>query len=169
MTVPFPEPTIPADSRTEVFLRYLDYFRSQLTSKLASLPPADLRESRLPSGWTPLELLKHLRNVERRWLEWGFEGQDIADPWADSRDDRWYVAPDETLETLTAELAEQAARSNAIIESHDLDEIGQPGERWEGAAPPPLERVLFHLLQEYARHIGQLDIVAELAGGLTGE
>ena len=120
-------------------------------------------------SWTPLELLKHLRNVERRWLEWGFEGQDIADPWADRRDDRWYVAPDETLDVLTAELADQAARSNAIIESHDLDEIGRPGERWEGADPASLERVLFHLLQEYARHIGQLDIVTELAGGITGE
>jgi hypothetical protein len=29
--------------------------------------------------------------------------------------------------------------------------------------------VLFHLLQEYARHLGQLDIVAELAGGPVGE
>jgi uncharacterized damage-inducible protein DinB len=169
MSVPFPEPTSPAATRTEVFLRYLDYFRSQLTAKLDSLPAADLRRSRLPSGWTPLELLKHLRNVERRWLEWGFEGQDIADPWADRRDDRWYVAPDQTLGTLTAELAEQAVRTRAIIESHDLDEIGQPGERWDGADPASLERVLFHLLQEYARHIGQLDIVTELAGGTTGE
>nr|WP_230416092.1 DUF664 domain-containing protein [Micromonospora tarapacensis] len=32
-----------------------------------------------------------------------------------------------------------------------------------------MERVLFHLLQEYARHLGQLDIVAELAGGPLGE
>jgi uncharacterized damage-inducible protein DinB len=164
MTVPYPEPTTPVGSRTEVFLGYLDYFRSQLTSKLASLPAADLRRSGLPSGWTPLELLKHLRNVERRWLEWGFEGQDVADPWADLRDDRWYVAPEETLDTLTAELAEQALRTRVIIESHDLDEIGQPGERWEGADPAPLERVLFHMLQEYARHLGHLDIVVELAG-----
>jgi hypothetical protein len=29
--------------------------------------------------------------------------------------------------------------------------------------------VLFHLVQEYARHVGHLDIVAELAGGPTGE
>jgi Protein of unknown function (DUF664) len=29
--------------------------------------------------------------------------------------------------------------------------------------------VLFHLLQEYARHVGQLDIVTELATGQTGE
>jgi Protein of unknown function (DUF664) len=30
-------------------------------------------------------------------------------------------------------------------------------------------RVLFHLVQEYARHVGHLDIVSELATGLTGE
>ena len=24
--------------------------------------------TRLPSGWTPLQLLKHLPHVERRWL-----------------------------------------------------------------------------------------------------
>ncbi|MEU2984004.1 DUF664 domain-containing protein [Micromonospora aurantiaca] len=29
--------------------------------------------------------------------------------------------------------------------------------------------MLFHLVQEYARHLGHLDIVAELAGGPTGE
>jgi hypothetical protein len=29
--------------------------------------------------------------------------------------------------------------------------------------------VSFHLLQEYARHVGHLDIVSELAGGQTGE
>ncbi|MGY4682759.1 mycothiol transferase [Micromonospora aurantiaca (nom. illeg.)] len=44
-----------------------------------------------------------------------------------------------------------------------------PGERWDGADPASLERVLFHLVQEYARHLGHLDIVAELAGGPTGE
>jgi hypothetical protein len=31
------------------------------------------------------------------------------------------------------------------------------------------QRILFHLLQEYARHGGHLDIVSELAGGQTGE
>jgi uncharacterized damage-inducible protein DinB len=169
MSVPFPEPTTPADSRTEVFLRYLDYYRSQLTGKLASMTDADLRHSRLPSGWTPLELLKHLRHVERRWLEWGFEGRKVEDPWADNQGGRWYVGPDETLESLTAELTEQAARSRAVIESHDLAEIGQPGERWNGADPASLERVLFHIFQEYARHVGHLDIVAELSGGVTGE
>ena len=169
MSIPFPEATTPAASRAEVFLRYLDYFRSRVKAKLQALPAAELRHSRLPSGWTPLELAKHLRYVELRWLEWGFAGRDVGDPWGDREGDRWHVGPDETLASLLAGLDEQAARSRAIIDAHDLDEVGQPGERWDGADPATLERVLFHLLQEYARHLGHLDIVTELATGRSGE
>lgn len=169
MSVPFPEPTAPLASRAEVFLGYLDYFRSQLVSKIEGMPAAEARKSRLPSGWTPAELLKHCAFVEMRWLEWGFEGQDVGDPWGDRRDDRWYVAPQETLDDLVAALRAQAARTRAIVESRDLSDVGQPGPRWDGAEPATLERVLFHLLQEYARHVGHVDIVSELAGGPTGE
>jgi uncharacterized damage-inducible protein DinB len=169
MTVPFPEPTTPVPARAEVFLGYLDYFRSRLVSKLEALPAGELRRSRLPSGWTPIELLNHLAYVELRWLEWGFEGRDVPEPWADSRDGRWYVAPGETLEQLVEGLRAQAARTRAVVESHDLADVGQPGDRWDGADPASLERILLHLLQEYARHVGQLDIVSELAGGQTGE
>ncbi|HVB41653.1 MAG TPA: DinB family protein [Streptosporangiaceae bacterium] len=169
MTPEFPSPTIPARSRTEVFLTYLDFFRSRVVSKLDGLPESDLRSSRLPSGWTPIELLKHLRYVELRWLEWGFEGRAFADPWADGLNDRWHVGNDETLADLVAQLRAQAERSRDIIEQHDLAEVGRPGERWDGAEPATLERILFHLVQEYARHLGQLDIVCELAGGPTGE
>ena len=168
-SLPFPEPTTPASSRAAVFLGYLDYFRSRLVSKLQALPRGELRASRLPSGWTPIELIRHLAFVELRWLEWGFAGLEVDDPWADSRDGRWHVAAGQELEALVAALAAQAARTRAIVESHDLADIGQPGDRWDGADPPALERILFHLLQEYARHIGHLDIVSELADGETGE
>jgi len=167
--VDFFSPTTPAGSRREVFLRYLAYFRSGLVTKLREMPDDQLRRSILPSAWTPIELLKHLQYVEMRWLEWGFEGKDVAQPWGDGKDGRWYVAPDESLDDLITALADQARRSTAVIESHDLAETGQPGERWDGDEPPALERILFHLLQEYARHLGHLDIVAELVTGSTGE
>ena len=102
VSIPFPEPTTSAVSRAEVFLRYLDFFRSRVTAKLQALPAAELRHSRLPSGWTPLELVKHLRYVELRWLEWGFAGRDVGDPWGDREGDRWHVGPDETLASLLA-------------------------------------------------------------------
>jgi hypothetical protein len=34
---------------------------------------------------------------------------------------------------------------------------------------PVLGRILFHLLQEYARHVGHLDVARELIDGQTGE
>ena len=40
---------------------YLDYFRSRVISKVEGLPESALRESRLPTGWTPVELLKLVR------------------------------------------------------------------------------------------------------------
>jgi uncharacterized damage-inducible protein DinB len=169
VTVAFPEPTAPASSRAEVFVRYLDYLRSRVVSKVEGLAEGELRRSRLPSGWTPLELLKHLTFVEVRWIEWRFEGREIADPFGDQRDGRWYVAAGETREELVAALHAQGVRTRAVIETTDLAQPGKPGAGWEGEDPPPLERILFHLIQEYARHLGHLDIVAELAGGVVGE
>jgi hypothetical protein len=104
-----------------------------------------------------------------RYLEWGFEGREVGGPWGDQDGGRWSVAPGETPASLLADLREQAARSRAVIESHDLGEVGKPSGRWAGADPPTLERVLFHVLQEYARHLGHLDIVTELATGRSGE
>jgi uncharacterized damage-inducible protein DinB len=165
----FPEATTPVPTRSGVFLGYLDYFRAAVVSKVEALPDSEVRSSRLPSGWTPLELLQHLTFVEMRWLEWGFEGRSVADPWGDQHDGVWRVEPGVTREQLVAASAAQAVRTRAVIESHDLAELGQPGDRWDGAEPASLERVLFHLMQEYARHLGHLDIVAELAGGPVGE
>src|ERR1700749_4501761 len=168
MTVRFPEPPVRAESRAEVFIRYLESFRDRLAAKLRGLPEQELRRSRLLSGWTPLELLKHLTYVEMRWLEWGFEGRDVGNPWGDHRGGLWYVAPDETPAGLLAAFDAQTERSGTVIAAHALDEPGKPGDRWDGD-PATLERILFHLLQEYARHVGHLDVVCEFAGGPTGE
>lgn len=165
----FPSPTNPLASRTEVFTTYLDFFRTSVVERVKSLSEREQRQSRLASGWTPIELVKHLNYVERRWLEWGFEGLDVADPWGDRKDERWYVDASEPSEEVLAALLERGVRSREIIESSELDDVGQPSERWNGASAPTLERVLFHLLQEYARHLGHLDIVVEIADSGTGE
>ena len=159
----FPEPTIAIEDERQVLLGYLDYFRSVLLEKAAGIENASI----LPSGWTPAELVNHLRYVERRWLEWGFEGTPLKDPWADRQNDRWHTTDD--LTALARNLEQQAATTRRIVESHQLTDVGRPSDRWEGAEPPPLRRVLLHLLQEYARHVGHLDIVRELCDGTSGE
>ncbi len=84
--MPFPEPTGPPTPRADVLLGYLDYFRSLVVSKVHGLSEAQLRVSLLPSGWTVLELVKHLTHVEQRWLVCGFDGQPVARPWGDSQE-----------------------------------------------------------------------------------
>ena len=130
----------------------------------------DLRGSRLPSGWAPIELLKHLRYVELRWLEWGFEGQDVGDPWGDRarrplarrpRRDARRPAPGPRGPGRDAPAPSSSGTRSTRSGSRDA--------RWDGDDPPTLERVLFHLLQEYARHVGHLDVVRELIDGTTGE
>ena len=169
MPLPFPSPTVPRSSPSEVLLGYLAYFRSVVVERLEGLPEAELRGSRLPSGWAPLELLHHLVHVERRWLVWGFEGEPVAEPWGDHRDGRWHVPTTTTLPDLVRDLEAQAEQTRRVVQAHALTDVGQPGERWEGEPPATLERVLLHLLQEYARHAGHLDVVRELVDGTTGE
>jgi hypothetical protein len=169
VSLPFPDPTDRRTSHAEVLLSYLDYFRSVIVDKVQGLPEAELRSSRLSSGWTPLGLIKHLTYVEIRWLVWGFAGQPIEDPWADSRDGRWFTSDEEHPRDLIDSLHRQATQTRGIVEAHQLTDRGQPGPRWPDAEPATLERVLLHLTQEYARHVGHLDIVRELIDGQTGE
>jgi len=161
VNVPFPEPAGPPASRAEVLLGYLDYFRSLVVSKVQGLSEDQSRVSLLPSGWTVIELVKHLTHVERRWLVWEFEGQSVVQPWGDSQDGRWYVSDTEGSPDMVRALQAQGAVSSSVVRAHELSDIGRPGERWEGADPPTLERGLFHLLQEYARHAGHLDVVRD--------
>jgi hypothetical protein len=167
----FPAPSsATADART-LFLEYLDFYRSTIEEKLSGMSEAELRNSRLPSGWTPIELLKHLVFMEQRWLVWGFAAEPVDAPWGDrGPGDRWHVADDETLPDLLAALHRGGARTREIVESADLDALGSVGGRFgSDPAPPTLIWILFHVLQEYARHAGHLDIARELADGAVGE
>ena len=88
----FPEPGGGTADAAALFSRYLEFYRRPCT-KVASLPDAEQRTSRLPSGWTPLELLVHLAFMERRWFVWGFLGEPVDEPWGDDLDGRWDVRP----------------------------------------------------------------------------
>ena len=85
------------------------------------------------------------------------------------RAERWHVGDDEATADVLAALAARGRVTAAIAGRHPLDEVGAPGERWDGAPPATLERCLLHVMQEYARHLGHLDVVRELLDGVIGE
>ncbi|MEV6393626.1 DinB family protein [Streptomyces sp. NPDC051907] len=171
-----PEPAVePPDNMTDpraLVLAYLDYYRAVLLRKLDGMSEEDLRSSRLPSGWAPLALLKHLAFVERRWLRWGFAAEQVDPIWGDEDPDtrKWQVGAEESTEEIRALFLDECARSREIVAGAELQ---QPARSGGGFNPPDhhpaLIWILFHMLQEYARHVGQLDVVRELADGVTGE
>ncbi len=168
----FPEPSDELSDPADLFVRYLDFYRSTVAAKLEGLTDAQLRTTLLPSGWTPLEMLKHLVFMEQRWIRWGFLGESVSEPWGD-RDpvaDRWAVGADDTLAGLVALLHTGGVSTAEVVRAHQLDETGAETGRFGGEEPAPtLAWILFHVLQEYARHAGHLDVVRELIDGTTGE
>ena len=149
---------------------YLDWVRAEMVRGVVGLSPQQQRTSLVPSGWTPLELLRHVLNMEQRWFVWGFLGEQVDEPWGDwsvdepwrdDADGRWQVADDLTAEEVAGRLEAIGAHTREVLASYSLDAVASPGGRF-AADPPTLEWICFHVLAEYARHAGHLDIVVEL-------
>jgi hypothetical protein len=171
-TVEPPEPAMTLSDPAELLTAYLDYYRDALLRKIDGLPAEELRLSRLPSGWVPLGMLKHLAYVELRWLRWGFAAEPVDQPWGDEQEGvpGWHLEPGETVEDVRAFFDEQCARSRAIVAQARLTDVAAAGGRFAvDGELPTLAWILHHVLQEYARHVGQLDIARELADGVLGE
>ena len=161
------------DDPKELLLGFLDYYRSVIARKIEGLTDAELRESRLPSGWTPLELLKHLVYMERRWLRWGFCAEQVLDPRGDEdQAGRWHAGPGDTAADLIAALHAAGEETRAIADAAELADVSAVGGRFtdnDTRPPPTLAWILAYVLQEYSRHAGHLDVARELIDGTTGE
>ena len=149
---------------------YLDWVRNDLIATVLGLDEPARRTTRVPSGWTPIELLSHVLHMEQRWFVWGFLGEPVDDPWGDwsvdepwDRDDaRWVVADHVTAEDLAGRLRAVGDRVRSVLRDVPMTATASPDGR-SAQDPPTLEWICFHVLAEYARHAGHLDIVAEIA------
>ena len=106
--------------------------------------------------------------MEQRWFVWGFLAEQVAEPLGDEVDGVWVVPDGRALDDVIAMLDETGARTRAVLSSYPLDAVASVGGRFSDD-PPTLSWICFHVLQEYARHVGHLDVAVELAGGATGE
>lgn len=162
------EPPKAGGSGGERWADYLVWMRSTITAGVLDLPDEARRTPRVPSGWTPLELLSHVLHMEQRWFVWGFLGEHVDEPWGDwdvpdptTQPGRWQVPAEIAAEDLAERLREVGERTTAILHEHPLDAPATTGGRF-AEDPPTLEWICFHVLTEYARHAGHLDIVVEL-------
>jgi hypothetical protein len=171
------EPARTGAGGTQRWADYLDWVRAEMVRGVLALSYDDQRRSLVPSGWTPLELLNHVLHMEQRWFVWGFLAEPVTAPWGDwstpepwTSDDsdetapgaRWAVPDSVTAASLVARLDAVGARTRSVLRDFPLSATAAPGGRFADD-PPSLEWICFHVLAEYARHAGHLDIVAELS------
>jgi hypothetical protein len=171
MTDDFSEPHQHVADPAELVIAYLHAYRDAVVRKLNSLQGDDLRTSVVPTGWTPLGLVWHLAHMERRWMQWGFRGEDVENPWGDSNGDPeggWVVPADLAAADVAVMLETVGADTTELLRAVPLSTLASTGGRFDDD-PPALSWICFHVLQEYARHAGHLDIAVEIAGGHRGE
>ena len=158
------EPAADVAGEVTLFEAYLSFLRETVAEAVLGLSVEEQRTTRLASGWTPIELLSHLAHMERRWFVWAWLHEDVEAPWGDRDADltRWQVSDDVTAESLVAMLRHVGERTSRVLAEHDLDTWATPAEHFDEGLPT-LRWICFHVLHEYARHAGHLDIAVELA------
>ena len=153
-----------------ILTQFLDYARDTVHAKCAGLSEADARRAPLPGSplMTISGLVSHLRWVECGWIDKTLLGGTIDAPWTDEDPDREFrIAVEVPLTQLLAQYRAACDRHRQLVASLDLDTPtrGELGWRTE---PVTLRWVLFHLVEETARHNGHIDILRELADGTRG-
>lgn len=157
------------DERT-ILTTMLDYARDTVHAKCEGLSEADARRAPLPGSplTTISGLVSHLRWVEYGWIEVTLLGGEDNGPWTDEDPDReMRIALGMPLAQLLAEYRASCDKYRAIVASMDLDTPSKGPMSWR-SEPVTLRWILFHLVEETARHNGHLDILREMADGVTG-
>lgn len=147
---------------------WLELYRATVPLKVAGLTGEELcRRAVPPSDLSLLGLVRHLTEVERSWYT------DVLTAW-DSPDiyttrERPEADLEPTPEEAEADLARYAAevaqaRRHAAA-APTLDDLAA-GRRH--GRPVSLRWIHTHVLEEYARHLGHMDLLREATDGRTG-
>lgn len=158
------------DSTKSDLLHALDATRHHVLEIVAGLDDAALRRSVLPSGWTCLDLVKHLTyDEEIFWFRAVVAGEQEAIDLLQTPEARasWRVADDVPAADVLAGYRSQIERSNAIIAATDLETAPAwwPVGLFGSWRLDDLQQVLLHLIVEVACHAGHLDAARELIDG----
>ena len=150
----------PVDDERELFVRWLDFLRRSLISKLDGLSEEQARWH--PDGklLSVLGVVNHLTHVEWRWIDGAFIGLDTSR----SEEEFRPASAVPVGEIVTAYQVRGADTTKVVREASSLSlQCVHPL-----AKDRDLRWVLLHLVEETARHAGHADATRELLDGATG-
>jgi uncharacterized protein DUF664 len=147
---------------------FLDFQRATVVWKASGLTDEQARRSLVPSELTTIAgLLPHLQLNEEYWFGTVIGG--APDAWdeilKEDPDAEFRLGAVKPLPDLIAGYQAQCATSRETLAAHDLDEVvSLPSGR-----ELTVRWVVIHMIEETARHAGQLDLIREMTDGMTGE
>ena len=166
-----PFPPVRTAGERELLTSMLDWYRDGVVRKVEGLRQHHAVARPLRSETSVAGIVKHLALVEDGWFSIRFAGRAGQELWPDLDEDRepdwdFRSARDEPLALNVARYQEAVARSRAVTEAYELDDVcADPHPRGEFT----LRFALVHMIEETARHLGHLDILCEHLDGRTGE
>jgi len=160
----------------ETLKKYLDGQRGHVLGILEGLSEQDLRRPVLPSGWSCLELVRHLTfDVELFWFAGVFAAEpDVAHQLRAGSEPHWDVPERMSPEEIFSDYRAAVERANEVLAAAAKrgDALGQepaawPVEMWPSWRLPDLRHIMLHVITEVACHAGHLDATRELIDGKT--
>jgi uncharacterized damage-inducible protein DinB len=164
------DPPAQADERT-ILAGFLRWQRDTLVLKCSGLDAAELaRRSVDPSTMSLLGLVRHLADVERGWFRRVMAGQDAPPHYRsgttlDGDFDGAVPDPEVVAQAWTVWRSEVAFAERFVADAPDLDITGNHPKR----GPISLRWVLVHMIEEYARHLGHVDLLRQRIDGAVGQ
>ena len=155
-------------SEREALEGFLDYQREGLLRTLEGLDDAAARTAPSASSLSLLGLVKHAATWERRWFQVIMAGRELPENWpavrTEPHDADMLVDESDAVDYWAGYYREQIEESRAIVVSMDLD---SPCARRD-IIECNVRYVLFHMIEETARHAGHADIIRETLDGSRG-
>jgi uncharacterized damage-inducible protein DinB len=150
----------------ETLEAFLDAQRDAVVRKIEGLDKEQASQRLVPSVTTLLGVVKHLAYVEAWWFQDVFAGRDVAYPWTDEDPDAEFrIEDDDSVESAVALYESMTEQSRAVVAAAALDDVAVRQTRGDVS----LRWIVVHMIEETARHAGQMDILRELIDGATGE
>jgi hypothetical protein len=168
------EPSMTA-GEVEMLIFALDRSRAQFAWKCGGLDGEALHKAHPPSAMTLGGIVKHLAFVDD-WTAVRLAAHEMPAPWRSvdwdaDPDWPWRSAADDSPEELYRLWSEAAARCRAAVAEVIADGgLDRPVKfSFDPNYVPNARRVLVDLHDEYARHVGHVDLFREAIDGLVGE
>lgn len=154
----------------EMLLAFVDFHRATLVKKCTGLTTEQAKQHSVPpSSMSLLGLVRHMTDVEKMWFIARFQGGEPEGLYrtAEDPDAAFNNLGGPDLEESLELFAAACQRSREIVaETSSWDQVSVGPRR--GDQYVTMRWILFHLIEEYARHNGHADLLREATDGVTG-